>query len=106
MDEYSAIKAELEERLRELSARVEEINDDLSQPGNHDWAERATESEDDEVLSTVGNLSLKEIRQINHALHQIEIGAYGRCESCGTTIAKARLEALPYSTKCTACAAP
>ena len=104
MTDYSVIKAELEERLQELSERVEEIDEDLSEPGNDDWAENATESEDDEVLSAVGNMSLKEIQQIKHALHQIGAGAYGRCESCGGAIVKARLEALPFATNCTACA--
>lgn len=104
MSDYTAIRAELEEQLRILVARAEKIDDDLSEPGDEDWEERATESEGDEVLESVGNLALKEIAQIKHAMHQIDEGTYGKCTKCGTTIPKARLEAIPYSITCTACA--
>jgi DnaK suppressor protein len=104
MSDYAEIKTLLEEKLRELTTRVEEIDDDLSKPGNDDWEERATEAEDDEVLSTVGNLSLQEISQIREALKQIEAGTYGKCSRCGRAIPKGRLEVLPFATKCAQCA--
>ena len=66
--------------------------------------ERATETEGDEVLASVGNLSLEEIEQIRHALHQIEAGDYGKCTGCGKAIPAERLELLPYATTCTQCA--
>lgn len=76
----------------------------MSEPGDDDWEERATESEGDEVLASVGNLALKEIAQIKHALHQIDEGTYGICTKCGEKIPKARLKAIPYATNCTGCA--
>lgn len=104
MTEYAAIRAQLEEQLRLLVDRAEGIDDDLSEPGDDDWEERATESEGDEVLASVGNLALKEIDQIKHALHQIDAGTYGTCSRCGERIPKARLKAIPYATTCTGCA--
>ena len=104
MSDYTELRAELEEQLRLLVARAEKIDDDLSEPGDEDWEERATESEDDEVLESVGNLALKEIAQIKHALHQIDEGTYGKCTRCGEKIPQARLEAIPYATTCTGCA--
>ncbi len=38
------------------------------------------------------------------ALRRIEAGTFGKCESCGKSIAKARLEALPYTRYCVQCA--
>ena len=104
MSDYVEIKTLLEEKLRELTARVEEIDDDLRKPGDDDWEERATEAENDEVLSTMGNLSLQEISQIKQALTQIEAGTYGKCSKCGRPIPKGRLEVLPFATTCTQCA--
>ena len=104
MADSSALRAQLEEQLRQLVARAEEIDNDLSEPADEDWEERATESEGDEVLESVGNLALTEIEQIKHALHQIDEGAYGKCMTCGAEIPKARLEAVPYATKCVDCA--
>jgi RNA polymerase-binding protein DksA len=104
MPDYSALRAQLQEQLKQLIARAEKIDDDLSVPGDEDWEERATEAEGDEVLASVGNLALKEISQIKHALFQIEEGTYGVCEKCGVEIPQARLEAIPYATRCTGCA--
>ena len=104
MTQHSAVKAVLEARLEELTQRAAEIETSLSNPGNADWEENATESEDDEVLSGVGNATKNEIQEIKLALNLIESGSYGKCTSCGGPIAKARLEALPYATKCIKCA--
>ena len=46
-----------------------------------------------------------EIEQIQRALHRIDAGTYGICESCGAEIAPARLEAQPDATRCINCAA-
>ena len=61
------LKAKLEDQLRELTARARNIDDDLREPPDDDWSENAVESENDEVLEKVGDMALKEIRQINLA---------------------------------------
>ncbi|NND97823.1 MAG: TraR/DksA family transcriptional regulator [Pirellulaceae bacterium] len=104
MADYSAIRAQLEEQLNQLITRAEKIDDDLSEPGDEDWEERATESEGDEVAASVGNLALKEIEQIKHALHRMDTGTYGSCARCGMKIPSERLEAIPFATSCTGCA--
>lgn len=103
MPEYSELRDQLEKELAQLVARAKHIDADLSEPGDDDWEERATEMEGDEVLAGVGNLTLKEIEQIKHALHQIDHGTYGICTRCKKEIPKARLEAIPYATTCMNC---
>lgn len=98
------IKAELEARLRELSSRSEEIDDELSAPPDSDWSDNAIESENDEVLEEVGELALEEIQEIRLALKKIANGTYGICAACGGQIGAKRLEALKYATKCIKCA--
>ena len=104
MDHNSAVKTTLEARLKELVQRATDIEARLSDPGSTDWEENATESEDDEVLSSVGSMAKNEIQEIKLALNRIETGHYGICTSCGESIAKARLEDLPYATRCVRCA--
>jgi len=104
MNHNSTIKAGLEARLNELMQRAAEIETRLSNPGSADWEENATESEDDEVLSGVGTLTKNEIQEIKLALNRIETGHYGKCTSCGESISKLRLEALPYASTCIKCA--
>ena len=102
--DYANIRVALEQKLRELMDRVESIEEDLSQPNNDDWEERAKEVEDDDVLSAVSSFSVDEIEQIKAAIHQIDAGHYGTCVSCGKKIAAGRLEALPFVTTCIQCA--
>jgi len=104
MPDIAVIKARLEEQLKELLMRAQGIEDSLSTPGSRDWEENAVESEDDEVLSTVGNVTKQEINDIRLALSRIESGHYGKCISCGQAISKERLTAMPYATKCIRCA--
>ena len=40
---------------------------------------------------------------IDEALKRIDEGTFGECARCGNPIAEARLEAMPYATKCIEC---
>jgi RNA polymerase-binding transcription factor DksA len=40
---------------------------------------------------------------VRSALQRIECGTFGQCEDCGGKIAKARLDALPYTPICIKC---
>ena len=68
------LKAELEAKLAELKTRVENVDNSLSNPGDADWEENATETEDDEVLNQIGNATLKEHQEVQLAIHRIESG--------------------------------
>ncbi len=103
MSEITEIKAILEEKLRVLTARTRNIDDDLSEPPDNDWSENAVESENDEVLERVGGMALDEMRKIKQALAKIDSGTYGVCERCDKKIAPQRLKALPYATTCIKC---
>jgi RNA polymerase-binding transcription factor DksA len=45
------------------------------------------------------------MHKIKTALSRIDAGNYGKCEDCGEAIAPARLEILPFATRCTPCQA-
>lgn len=104
MKEFVATKKKLESRLLELSNRARDIDHELSEAPDDDWSENAVESENDEVLESMGSLAIDEIRKIRRALSRIDDETYGTCELCGKQIAKKRLEALPYATTCITCA--
>jgi RNA polymerase-binding transcription factor DksA len=104
MSDIEQLRLYLERKLRELTTRAEEIDEDLSSPGDDDWEEAATETARDEVLEEIGDVTLDEIAQIRQALAQIAAGHYGTCVVCGGDIGAGRLKALPYATKCVNCA--
>jgi len=98
------MKQALEKRLAELTARLGKIESELRDPGSKDWQERASEIENDEVLEQLSDAERREVNEIRSALERIRAGTYTVCSSCGETIAPRRLEALPYTSLCVACA--
>jgi DnaK suppressor protein len=69
-----------------------------------DMADVGTDAFEQELtLDLLGN-EKDVLEQIDAALGRIEKGSYGRCESCGRAIAKARLDAVPYTALCVRCA--
>ncbi len=104
MIDIAKSKAKLESKLRELTARVEQIDEELDEPGDDDWQERAVELSADEVLEEVADVTMEEIAQIKLALLQIKQRRYGICSSCGNAITDARMKILPYATMCIECA--
>lgn len=100
----SVRKAALEQRLAELGARLDAIEEELDSHHDPDWDDLATEREGDEVLEATGQAGLAEISQIRAALARIEEGTYGLCVRCGEPISEARLDALPWTPLCRSCA--
>lgn len=98
------VKDTLEARLRELSERVEEIDEDLHEHEEDDFEDRAIEIAGDEVLEELGSAGLREMQQIRSALARLDKGTYGKCTRCGKKIAEARLQAIPEAALCIACA--
>jgi len=64
-----------------------------------DAAEVTLDSEA-EVLQLEGNL----LGDIESALQRIKEGTFGRCEDCGETIPRQRLDAMPFAPCCKECA--
>jgi RNA polymerase-binding protein DksA len=104
MRNIGTIKKQLEQQLRDLGAKVEEIEDDLRTPRSASWEDRATEIEGDEVLGALEESAVAEINEIRAALKRIDDGTYGICARCGEKINEKRLDALPYATECIQCA--
>jgi len=98
-------KTALTARLADLTARLHGIDEALREGHTQDWEDLATEREGEEVLEGIGQAGLQEIRQIEHALARIDAGDYGICAKCGGEIAEARLDVLPWTPLCAACAA-
>lgn len=95
---------QLRDRSRELTGRLKEIEDDLDEPVDPDVEERATEREGDEVLESLGNAGLVEMKMIQAALERIKNGTFGLCVVCGEEISRERLDILPHTPKCKRCA--
>ncbi|WP_168801132.1 TraR/DksA family transcriptional regulator [Rhizobium rhizophilum] len=92
-------------RKDEIGRRLKKIDTDLGTLKSADSTERATESENDEVLEEFGQVGEEELRAIDAALDRIANGRYGQCVTCGELISIERLNAVPHTPFCKDCAA-
>ena len=92
-------------RKAEIERRLSKIEHDLGTLKSADSAERATESENDEVLEEFGQVGEAELRGIDAALARIEAGSFGACVRCDEPIPLERLNAVPHTPFCKNCAA-
>jgi RNA polymerase-binding transcription factor len=101
------IKKELHEKLDSLSKRSERITRKIRHHDDtldSDFAEQATQRENDEVLDVIDQSIRTELARVRAALERIESGKYGECITCGNQINVKRLEVMPYSVRCIRCA--
>lgn len=103
--EIATYKTRLLSRRDELNARLQTIEHDLDQKKDTDVEERAVESEGDEVMESLGQSGLLELKAIEAALLRIENGTFGICAQCEEPVADERLEAIPMAALCQTCAA-
>ncbi len=111
--DFTIIKDRLDEERSALTRdirRLEEITEELRSDrsggnggvSNH-MAEGASSTYDQERnLALIGNMR-RTVEAIDAALKRLAAGTYGQCEACGTPIDRARLEALPYASRCVRC---
>jgi len=99
-DELLVLRREVVEHVGELESDIHREKDSL----DNDFAEQAVQRENDEVLDRLDEAGREKLLQIDATLARLEKGEYGVCESCGSPINPARLEALPYTSLCVKCA--
>ena len=95
----------LESKLAEMEKRLAAVTKDITKTLSSDFAEQATERENDDVLEEIAKETQVTIQQLKAALVRVEQGSYGVCSSCGKDISEGRLDAIPETTLCVNCAA-
>lgn len=94
----------LKDRKQFLESSLDQIETALDVQPSKDFEDRATEREGDEVMESLGNAELLELKQINAALARHEEGSFGICVNCGSEISTDRLTAVPHAARCRFCA--
>jgi RNA polymerase-binding transcription factor DksA len=101
-----ALQRLLRRRRDELLVRSQRATRDLThcaEPLVQDFADQATQTQNDATLEAIAAAAADEVLQIDHALERIERGDYGVCEVCGEDISPERLRAVPYAVRCARC---
>ena len=94
----------LQKRRAELIQHLTTVEQSLDEAPPKDWEDRSSERQGDEVLESLGQVELAELRRIDAALSRIGAGTYGICQKCGEEISAARLDLLPATPFCKNCA--
>jgi RNA polymerase-binding transcription factor DksA len=105
--ELSGLRQTLEARRDVLTGRMVAIQRDLRhahEPLTRDADDQVTEVENDEVLQGLDGAGRKQLDAIIAALDRMDHGRYGVCAACGDAIAPARLQVVPWTTRCAECA--
>jgi len=107
MESFDKIKQQLQSLRDEYTRRIDAIEVEThhkEEPVEKDFAEQATQSENDDVLAALDDEAQHMVMQIDAALSRIDQGGYGICEGCGEPIPENRLQAAPFVTMCIGCA--
>ena len=105
MTDTNVLKQQLLAQKADLENRIDLVKQSISRPPETaDWAELATERENDEVIDALGNAAVKELEQVKMALSRIETGQYFICSQCHKAIGPERLAVMPFATRCRQCA--
>ncbi|SOB75015.1 transcriptional regulator, TraR/DksA family [Marinobacter sp. LV10R510-11A] len=100
-------KAELEILITDLNERLSRYEAHQQRKGgalDKDSEKQAQQVQNDEVVDSLEEETRSELAQIKTALERIDQGLGGQCEKCGEAIDSRRLQVLPYTTVCVACA--
>ena len=104
-DQLPSLRAALEEERTELVDQLAELGvggEEIEFDENFaDSGQVAAEQGETRVLVNQLQDSLNDVQR---ALAKLDAGTYGRCERCGADIGDARLEAMPATRWCIACA--
>ena len=108
--EIAEVQAELESEAtalngdiaRSVAQAAERLTDSARNAGDDEADTGAKAFEREQELALTQNAQ-DLLDQGERALHRIDAGTYGVCESCGKPIGKARLTAFPRATLCVEC---
>ncbi|MBL8775309.1 MAG: TraR/DksA C4-type zinc finger protein [Acidimicrobiales bacterium] len=101
-DERATVAAQ----VASLEQSFEDIVDSselVSTDDEHD-PEGATIAYERAQVASLLESARRRLDELDAAIERIEAGTYGRCDECGGAIAPARLEVLPATPWCVACA--
>jgi len=98
------LRERLDNRKKELEAKLERIGANVRRPLDADSAERAKQLEDQEVVDSLGNEARDELAKVLETQERLDSGRFGVCVSCDAEIGEQRLVAYPYADHCIRCA--
>jgi len=92
-------KNQIVRKMSQIYSESKEVDSDAAQ----DLADKAESSYTKEFLLSLTDNEREQLLQIDEALRTLDKGTYGICQTCGQSISRKRLDALPWATYCIVC---
>ena len=104
-ERYELLKGMLEDRRREIQDKLRSLRETLPvEMGQvRDVEEQSVDDFVQEVDFALMQMKSETLRKIDEAIQRLEQGSYGACQECGSEIAPARLQAVPFAELCRGC---
>jgi DnaK suppressor protein len=102
-----SIRRRLLARRDELRSRAARATAGLRQQpdlSSADYGDVSNQTEQNGLLSALSRTADAELKRVDSALRRLSEGRYGICVACGEPIEPQRLEAVPHTDRCIACA--
>lgn len=104
-DELAADIVRLRAEIEASEAAVAGLMRDSNDGAGDDQVDAGTKNINRESELALASNARDSLAQTERALARLEGTAFGRCESCGQPVGKARLQAFPRATLCVSCKA-
>lgn len=111
VEKYRELLLEEKERLLDQIRRIDDrtagrdrlesqvSSEDFDEPGG----DAASDTLERSQAMAIGENFRDMLAHVDHALDKLDKGTYGQCDACKKSIAKARLDFLPWATMCADC---
>jgi DnaK suppressor protein len=103
MGPYKKMLLELKENLLKEVIVNQEAGMEANGDDVLDLADQASDAYDRELASSLSETERSRLQAVEKALHRVDQGTYGVCETCEKMIALPRLKALPFARLCMNC---
>jgi RNA polymerase-binding transcription factor DksA len=100
----TSTKKQLEANLREAERELQDLEKRLNHRPDIGLGQGSTGAYSWEMALARKGRVVSRIEALQEALARVHAGTYGRCERCGAQIDPERLEILPTTSLCAACA--
>jgi RNA polymerase-binding transcription factor DksA len=100
----TSTRKQLEADLREAERELQKLEKRLNHRPDIGLGQGSTGAYSWEMALARKGRVVSRIEALQEALVRVHAGTYGRCERCGTQIDPERLEILPTTSLCAACA--
>jgi len=99
-------RKKLLDKKKEIIAHMSEFHNEsrsIETGIAQDVGDKAESSYTKEFLLSLSDAQRERLKQIDEALKRLDTPEYGLCESCGKSIAKKRLNIIPWTPLCISC---